>query len=215
MNTDFFDIICDKEKLKKELVFYSLFLMMFENFVAYWKETTRSYFSNGYAIDDITGEPIDFIKCIIDNGEEKYIKDKDAEKKYNKQVSPRVIRDGKYYPKLSMFKWLADNNIIDIEDFEILDKCYSKRNEYAHNIFYCLEHYVSREEKELLLSLISISEKAARNWIMEIEIPTSSEEELAAFIDEDGNYNPPKDVISGIQIINSLVLSNLKDIFDE
>ena len=62
MNTDFFDIICDKEKLKKELVFYSLFLMMFENFVAYWKETTRSYFSNGYAIDDITGEAIDFIK---------------------------------------------------------------------------------------------------------------------------------------------------------
>ena len=94
-------------------------------------------------------------------------------------------------------------------------KCYSKRNEYAHNIFYCLEHYVSREEKDLLLSLISISEKAARNWIMEIEIPTSSSEELAAFTDEDGNYNPPEDVISGIQIINSLVLSNLKDIFDE
>ena len=215
MNTDFFDIVCDKEKIRKELVFYSLFLMVFENFVAHWKETTRSFFSNGFATDDQTGEHIDFVKRIVVDGKIQYVKDKDAENNYIKQVYHRVRRDGKNNPKLSLFKWLADCNFIDDEDYETLDKCYSKRNEYAHSISRCLEHYVSREEKDLLLSLISISEKAAKNWIREVEIPTNTPEELAAFIDEDGNYNLPEDIIPGIQIVNSLVLSNLKDIFDE
>lgn len=33
-------------------------------------------------------------------------------------------------------------------------------------------------------------------------------------LDDEGNYNPPDDVISGTQLFYSLVLANLKDIFD-
>ena len=215
MNTDFLDIVGDRIKLQKELVFYSLFLMVFENFVSHWKETTRSFFSNGFAIDDQTGEQIDFVKRIVVDGKIRYIKDKEKENDYNNKVFHRVKKNGKNNPKLSLFKWMADSQFIDAEDYGILDKCYSKRNDYAHSIAKCLSHYVSQEEKELLKSLIAISEKAAKNWILEVELPTSPPEELTAFVDEEDNYNPPEDVISGTRIFHSLVLNNLKDIFDE
>ena len=44
MNVDFLDIVTSKEKIQKELIFYSLFLMFFENVVNHWKETFRSFF---------------------------------------------------------------------------------------------------------------------------------------------------------------------------
>ena len=74
---------------------------------------------------------------------------------------------------------------------------------------------MTKEEKSLLQSLIAISEKAAKKWIYEVELPTTPPEDLAAFMDEEGNYNPPEDVIPGIQIFYSLVLENIKDIFNE
>ena len=215
MNTDFLDIVGDKKKLQKELVFYSLFLMVFENFVSHWKDTARSFFSNGFAIDDQTGEQIDFVKRKLVDGKVLYVKDKTREKEFNERVFHRVNRNGKNNPKLSLFKWLADSHFIDEKDFDILDRCYSKRNEYAHSIAKCLSHYVTQEEKDLFKSLIAISEKAAKNWILEVELPTCPPEELAAFVDEEGNYNPPEEVISGTKIFHSLVLNNLKDIFDE
>lgn len=215
MNTDFLDIVGDKNKLQKELVFYSLFLMVFENFVSHWKETARSFFSNGFAIDYQTGEQIDFVKRIIVDGKVRYVRDRTRENEFNERVFRRIKRNGKNNPKLSLFKWLADSQFIDAEDFDLLEKCYSKRNEYAHNIAKCLSHYVGQEEKDLFKSLIAISEKAAKKWILEVELPTSPPEDLAAFVDEEGNYNPPEDVISGTKIFHSLVLNNLKDIFDE
>ena len=215
MNSDFLDIVGDRDKLQKELVFYSLFLMVFENFVSHWKETTRSFFSNGFATDDQTGEQIDFVKQIIVDGRILFVKDKEKEKDYNKRVFQLVKRNGKNCPKLSLFKWLANSQFIDEEDFDILEECYSKRNDYAHSIGKCLSHYVTQEEKTLLKSLIKISEKAAKNWIYEVELPTSPPEDLAAFVDEEGNYNPPEDVISGTQVFHSLVLNNIKDIFNE
>ena len=202
MNTDFFDIVGDKNKLQKELVFYSLFLMVFENFVS-------------HAIDDQTGEQIDFVKRILVDGKVLYVKDKKKEDEFTKRVFHRVKRNGRNNPKLSLFKWLADSQFIDAEDFVILDKCYSKRNDYAHSIAKCLSHYVTQEEKDLLKSLIAISEKAAKNWILEVELPTCPPEDLAAFVNDEGNYNPPDDVISGTRIFHSLVLNNLEDIFDE
>ena len=100
MNTDFFDIITNKEKIQKELIFYSLFLMVFENFVHHWKDTIRSFFSNGYAIDDETGEDIFFLKSVQRNGKILYIKDKDREKEFNNKIFHLVKTRNNYNPKL-------------------------------------------------------------------------------------------------------------------
>lgn len=212
MNTVFFDIVVDKEKIQKELIFYSLFLLVFENFVSFWKETTRTFFSNGFAIDDETGKQIDFVKQKIVDGKFLNVRDKDKETEYNNLVFHRTKDGIKLKQKLSLFDWLVELQFINEEDYTILEKCYHQRNEYAHSIAECLHRYVSKEEKELLKSLIKISEKAARNWISEVEIPTSPPETLADLMDEDGNYCPPDEIFSGTQIFHTLVLHNLKDI---
>lgn len=215
MNTDFIEIVTNKDKIQKELIFYSLFLMVFENFVHYWKETIRSFYSNGFAKDEQTGEYYDFVKVTWIDGVWHTSRDKKKEQEFNKEVFQKIKKNGKNNPKLSMFRWMTDSLFIDEEDYAILEKCYDKRNEYAHNIAKCLNRFVSKEEKELLKSLIAISKKAAKRWILEIEIPTSSSEDLDTLLDDEGNYNPPDDVISGTQMFYSLVLANLKDILDE
>lgn len=215
MNTDFIDIVTNKDKIQKELIFYSLFLMVFENFVNHWKETIRSFYSNAFAKDEHTGEYYDFVKVTWIDGVWHTSRDKKKEQEFNKEVFQRVKKNEKNNPKLSMFRWMTDSQFIDEEDYAILEKCYDKRNKYAHDIAGCLDRFVTKEEKELLKSLIVISEKAAKNWILEIEIPTSSSEDLDTLLDDEGNYNPPDDVISGTQMFYSLVLANLKDILDE
>ena len=163
MNTDFFDIVANKEKIHKELIFYSLFLMVFENFVHHWKETIRSFYSNGLAKDEQTGECYDFIKETWIDGACHTSKDKKKENDFEQKVFQRVKKNGKNSPKLSMFRWMTDFQLIDDEDYTILEKCYNKRNEYAHEIAGCLNRYVTKEEKKLLKSLIAISEKATKN----------------------------------------------------
>jgi hypothetical protein len=215
MNTDFLEIVTNKEKVQKELIFYSLFLMVFENFVHHWKDTIRSFYSNGFAKDEQTGEYYDFVKVTWIDGVCHTSRDTEKEKDFNHIVFQRVKKNGRNNPKLSMFRWMADSQFIDDDDYIILEKCYEKRNDYAHDIAGCLNRFVTKEEKELLKSLIAISEKAAKKWILEIEIPTTPSEDLDMLLDEEGNYNPPDDVISGTQMFYSLVLANLKDIFDE
>ena len=109
-----------------------------------------------------------------------------------------------------MFRWMADKHFIDENDYIVLDKCYSKRNDYAHGILNCLKWFVTEEEKDLLLSLLEISKKASRNWVYEVELPSSPDFEPKQF--EDGNYNSP-DIITGTELLFSLVFENLKDLF--
>lgn len=147
MSTDFINIVSDKDRLQKELIFYSLFLMVFENFVSHWKETIRSFYSNGMAIDEQTGKYYDFVKVKWHDGQCFTTKDKDKEQQFNRTVFQRIKRNGNNNPKLSMFDWMVDFKLIEREDFDILVKCYDKRNEYAHNIAGCLNQFVTNEEK--------------------------------------------------------------------
>ena len=87
------------------------------------------------------------------------------------------------------------------------------QQEYAHGIAQCLERYVTKEEKDLLKSLMQIGEKASKKWFYEIELPTTPYEELEKYIDDNGNYTPPDDVITGTDIFYSMLRANLKDIF--
>ena len=214
MNTDFLDIVTNKEKIQKELIFYSLFLMVFENFVSHWKETIRSFYSTGFAKDEQTGDYYDFVKTKWVDGECHTSRDTEKKKQFNQEVFHRVKKNGKNNPKLSMFRWMADNHFIDENDYIVLDKCYSKRNDYAHGILNCLERFVTKEEKDLLLSLLEISKKASRNWVYEVELPSSPDFELKQFEDEKGNYNSP-DILTGTELLFSLVFENLKDLFDK
>ena len=216
MDSDFLDIITNNEKLQKELVFYSLFLMVFENFVSHWMEQVRSFYANSYSWDESKNKLIcSFVKPITKEGEVRFVPDKDAEKKYiNDVLHLEKNKDGHWNPKLSLFRWMVGFGLIEENDFDTLSKCYDKRNLYGHEIASCLEKLVPVEDKQLLMNLINIAKEASRKWILMVEIPTNPDMDYDSFLDENGQYKEP-DVISGFDMFYTLVLANLKDIFDE
>ena len=216
MDSGFLDIITNKEKLQKELVFYSLFLMVFENFVSHWMEQVRSFYANSYSWDESKNKLLcSFVKPITKEGEVRFVPDKDAEKKYiNDVLHLEKNKDGNWNPKLSLFRWMVGFGLIEESDFETLSKCYDKRNVYGHEIASCLEKLVPVEDKQLLMNLIDIAKEASKKWILMVEIPTNPDMVNESFLDDNGEYKEP-DVISGIDVFYTLVLANLKDIFDE
>ena len=216
MGSGFLDIITNKEKLQKELVFYSLFLMVFENFVSHWMEQVRSFYANSYSWDESKNKLLcSFVKPITKEGEVRFVPDKDAEKKYiNDVLHLEKNKDGNWNPKLSLFRWMVDFGLIEESDFETLSKCYDKRNVYGHEIASCLEKLVPVEDKQLLMNLIDIAKEASKKWILMVEIPTNPDMVNESFLDDNGEYKEP-DVISGFDVFYTLVLANLKDIFDE
>ena len=216
MNTDFLEIVTDKEKLQKELTFYSLFLMVFENFVSFWMEQSKSVYANEFSYDEEKRKIIcKFSKSITKNGETRFVPDKDTEKKYINDVL-HIIKDkgGNWNPKLSLFRWIVEFGLIEEDDYTILKRCYELRNTYGHEIASCLEKYVTKEEKQLLKKLIEIAKKANRNWVLMIEIPSNPDFKYTDFLDEKGDFKEP-DVFTGFDLFYSLVLTNLKEIYEE
>lgn len=216
MDSDFFDIVTDHEKIRKELIFYSLFLMVFENFVSFWMDQTRSLYANSFSWDEKHQKLIcSFVKHITKDGKMTFVPDKEAEKKYiNKVLHLERNKDGNWNPKLSLFRWMVNFGLIDDNDFQTLSRCYDKRNIYGHEIASCLERVVPKEDKHLLKDLINIAKEASRKWILMVEIPTNPDIDNESLFDENGEYKEP-DVISGFDMFYTLVLANLKDIIDE
>ena len=213
MDSNFLNIVANKDRLQKELVFYSLYLMIFENFVSDWKEKSLDFYSNWRIKDEQTGEYYYFVKTELVDGDFRSTRDMEKEKQYNRDVFQRVKENGKSYPKLSLFLWMAEMQFINEADYQILKKCYSKRNEYAHGIDKCLERFVSKEEKNLLISLIEISKKASKNWFYYVELPTNPNIDPQKLVYENTNTGMPL-VYTGTELFYSLVLANLNDIFD-
>lgn len=216
MDSVFWEIVTDKEKIQKELIFYSLFLMVFENFVSFWMEQSRSFYANDYSWDKERNKLVcKFSKCYTVNGEMKSVPDKEAEKKYIEEVLHTIkYKNGNWNPKMSLFHWMVVFGLIEEEDYSVLENCYELRNTYGHEIASCIERYVTKEEKQSLQKLIDIAKKASRNWILKVEIPTNPDFKYSDFMDENGNYKEPE-VCSGFDLFYSLVLMNLKEVFDE
>lgn len=216
MDSDFFDIVNDREKIRKELIFYSLFLMVFENFVSYWMDQVRSFYANSFSWDEEREKLIcSFVKHITKDGKMTFAPDKDAEKKYiNEVLHLERNKGGDWNPKLSLFRWMVNFGLIEKDDFQTLSKCYEKRNIYGHEIASCLEKAVPMEDKQLLKDLINIAKEASKNWILMVEIPTNLDIVSESLFDEKGEYKDSH-VISGFDVFYTLVLTNLKDIFDE
>ena len=216
MDSDFFDIVTDRENIRKELIFYSLFLMVFENFVSYWMDQVRSLYANSFSWDEDRKKLIcSFVKPHTNNGKMEFVPDKNKEREFNNKVFHLVRKkDGNWNPKLSLFRWMVNFGLIEERDFQTLSRCYDKRNLYGHEIASCLEKVVPMEDKQLLKDLINIAKEASRKWILNVEIPTNPDIENDSLFDENGEYKEPH-VISGFDMFYALVLTNLKDIFEE
>lgn len=217
MERDFFDKVNDKELLQNHLAFCGAFIMAYDNFVSTWEQGIYFLYEN--------------CKTAIINGDDKFNVSKTFVRvewqkfeDYKKNNDLKCFIEceykslkRKYNAKTGnpMFLWMSEHQFIEPKDVCILEKSRVCRNTYAHNLDNTLKHRITQDEKDLLKSLIDISERASQMWVYKVAIPShSNNQHLIEYFDSDGNKIEPRpeNLLTGTSIFYSLVLSNLDNI---
>lgn len=223
MASELYNNISDTNKLEKQFLFYSSFLLVFENLVSVWKQgICFLYLQDLEAVNNDSDEFITQTRFVLTcrdtffNQFRKFITP-EIKKRLNNEVYKTKNSRNKQRPEpLSIFRWMLRKGFICLNDYKILYKCHSKRNSYAHEIDRCLRTSISEEDKQLLRDMINISERASQKWVYRVTIPSNKENQhLVDYVDSAGNKIDPKpeDLLTGTSIFYSLVLSNLETIW--
>ena len=219
MSTKFFDNITDRDKLHNHLLFCSSFILVDDNFISTWEQCVYYLYDN--------------CKNSIINGDETHITQKpfmrvqweefEKYKKNNEHLKCFIECEYKQLKKKHnvksgnpMFLWMHEHLFIESLDISILEKCRLQRNTYAHDLDNTLKHEITQAEKDLLKSLIDISERASQKWVYRVTIPSNkAKQHLVDFVDSAGNKIElkPENLLTGTSIFYSLVLSNLDNIW--
>lgn len=223
MASELYDIVSDRNKLEKQLLFYSSFLLVFENMISVWKQgICFLYLQDIDAINNNSKVFITktrFVLSCRDSFFNQFRKSitPEIKKRLNNEVYRTKNGRNKQRPEpLSILRWMLRKEFICLDDYKILYKCHSKRNSYAHEIDHCLRASISVEDKQLLRDMINISERASQNWVYRVTIPSNKDKQhLVEHFDSAGNKIEPKpeNLLTGTSIFYSLVLSNLEDIW--
>ena len=167
------------ENVKQRLIFNSLFVMAYEQFINGWEDILRAFYSDSIIFEE-GKSPSGFSSV-------------KAEKDFIANVlQVYKNKNGKVIKGLSICKSLLNLNMIDSEDFNVLKDVHEKRNKFVHE-FPLLSLNVTNEDKALLSKFMEIRSKASKRWILEVEISTNPPEWNASFIDSDGNFVPPEE----------------------
>lgn len=207
MSTDY-ELLSNEKKLKKELVFASLFIMTYENFVSSWEETILSFFANQTEfIDDKV--VYSFTKPVF-NGTQDWLPDKEEEKRYRDRVYHRIKKkDNNWDYELSFFDFMKEFGLIDEKDYANLERIRKIRNDYSHEMTKVLFSEPIQDARALFDELIKIRKKSNEFWIREVEIPISADDRL---LDENGVFQSPEWVASMQDIFFDVIITNaMKD----
>jgi len=207
-------LLNDEKRLKKELIFASLFVMAYESFVSNWKENILGFFANSHGFHD--GKVISsFCKPTTDSkGNMVFIPDKKAETVYRKRVYQRIKKtDGNNDTDLSMFDFMVEFGLIDKNDYKHLIDIRKIRNLYSHELVNVLFDKPPANTRELFSELIRIRKKASEFWIREVEIPTSPDEEWQ--FNEQGKFVDPEWVASTQDLFFDVIITNAMKENDE
>ena len=186
----FFNNLLNKEKLKKELIFSSMFLMTYENTVYVWKDNILGLYAPNHYIEDGIMKHAFF--------------EKSDEKRFMQEVCQTIKKkDGNYDKTLSIFNWLKINEFMMQQDYDDLIKIRKLRNDIAHKLIDTLGTGLPENAKTLFNRLIEIRKTVSSNWIMGIEIPTNPE-----FDDQDIK---PEDVSNLLDSLFNLIIKQVID----
>lgn len=223
MASEFYNNVSDKDKLEKLLLFYSSFLLVFENIVSVWKQgICFLYLQDIDAVNCNSQKFITQTRFVLSSRDSFFHQFRksitpEIRKKLNNEVYKTKNSRNKQRPEpLSIFRWMLRKDFICLNDYKILYKCHSIRNSYAHEIGCCLRTSISEEDKQMLRDMINISERASQNWAYRVTIPSNKDKQhLIDYVDSAGNKIEPKpeNLLTGTSIFYSLVLSNLDNIW--
>lgn len=196
----------NSKKLKRELIFSSLFIMTYENFVSSWKQRLYDFHTEFAVMDGKIISGFFEKKYNSKNlNDVEYIISKKKKQEFEKQVFRRIRKeDGNYDKDLSMFDWLRDNGFIDKTDYDNLVEIRDRRNQFAHEMVNIVFDVFPKDSGKLFENLIKIRKKASENWIREIEIPIAGD----VYANEKGEFTEPKDVQSMQDIFFDVIIEN-------
>lgn len=217
MKNDFFDIVNDKELLQNHLAFCGAFIMAYDNFVTTWEQGVYFLYDNCKTAvingDDKFNIGKSFVR--VDWGKFEDYKQNNDLKCFIECEYKSLKRKYKVKKGNPLFLWMSEHKFIESADVCILEECRSYRNTYAHNLDNTLKQRISLDDKNLLKSLIAISERASQMWVYKVTIPSHpNNQHLVDYYDADGNKVEPKpeNLLTGTNLFYSLVLSNLDNI---
>ena len=227
--TDFYDIVNDKEAITRQMVFFSTFILVFENFVSTWKQAIfHLYLYCYYQIKENENKDKGE-RTFVCNERFKYLditsfqnltkQNPIIQSAFDKEVwKPNNVsfNNQKLSSERSMFYWMKKNLFIEENDMCVLLQAHKRRCDFAHEIDINLRKKINTEDLNLLKKLISISQKASANWVLKVTLPSNKTNSKVDFFDDKGNkVEPNKDnILTGTSIFYSLVLSNINDIID-
>lgn len=164
--------------VKQRLIFNSLFVMAYEQFINGWEDVLLSFYADTIRFEE---------------GKALYeFSSKEDKSKFDKEILGGCKNKlGKRIKGLSICKTLLNLNMIDPEDFDILKEVHEKRNKFVHE-FPLLSQNIINEDRDLFSKFIEIRSKASKRWCIEVEISTNPPEWNACYMDEDGNFTPPE-----------------------
>lgn len=185
------DNLSNSEKVKDNMIFFSMYLLLFENMKENCISRLKSFFEG---IQTINGK----VKLAISNEYKKI-----ENKKFN----------GKKNIFLATMNWFVENGAINQEEFETLINIRNDRNKISHELLKLLYNDFDEVMVENFLKCIEIYKKIDNWWILNIEIPISGEYNFDEILEDQ--------VISGNLLMISIVMENIygsntyKKIIDE
>lgn len=192
------DIILNKESIRKNLSFYGLFIMVYEQFFNEFYNRIYNFFAD----NSIT---------IIDNDIHvnkhsrfegiKPTKDKIQNIQIKKLKDVFSLDDDFVF---SMYKWMSENYLITNDEYEKLKDIKKRRNTITHELYnLVVSDSIVKSDKELFDELIKIRNNAFKNWIDYYES-----------IDENNDFTfvPSIKINDELIDLDNFIINKIKDI---
>lgn len=213
MNTNsenFWNLVKDKEKMKKEFITISYFITLYENFKNIWKERILDFYADTKTVDENNNLIYEFTKPNPNNPkafeEGDFIKDIEEENKYKEEVYGTIKKkNGKRDHEASLFNWMLSRDLIKKEHYESLLIIRNIRNKLVHELDKLLFDGLPNNLSKMLSELISIRKYSSNKWYIKAELPTIGNAEL----DDDGKIIEPDNVTEGINIIYDIIYDTI------
>lgn len=204
MSTEYFDIVKDKEKMQKHLVFCSSFLLVHEYFLSSWRQGIFFLFTHCKNDFDCNSD-IFHTDAIF-----RKIRYNDFRNLINKGKIEKPVK-GLLKDNSQIVQWMCSHGFITKSELDILNKCREQRNIYAHELDQTLKKSITNEEKDLFKSLVDISISASQKWNEKVK---GSSPTVKDFFDELADEFDLEHLKfkTNTELFYELTLENLKDI---
>lgn len=147
----FINNILDDRTLENNLIFYSVFIAVYENLTDYVENHIQGLYC--------TESEIKEGKIVYKKSDE-----------YKRLFCERIVDEkGNKNERKAQFLWLKDEGAIDETEYTTFLNSKERRNDFAHELLMCMCEGVSVEDRTLLKDVLQLYKKIDNWWIRTFE----------------------------------------------